>query len=198
MALTDKLTAIANAIRAKTGETGKMTLEQMPAKIGAISGGGGGGFDTSQITTTISMFEYSEAGSIDVSGLDVSNVHVMDRMFAGCQNIKSLDLSSLNVQEYMFRANGMFDGCTNLEVLDISSLSNLEACDRFISDCGSLSVIKIGKDSDTEPIFCYFAKDNEPSGYPTDFQIQVPAHLVDAYKADSSWADYADQIVARP
>lgn len=33
MALTDKLTAIANAIRAKTGETGKMTLEQMPAKI---------------------------------------------------------------------------------------------------------------------------------------------------------------------
>ena len=33
MALTDKLTAIADAIRAKTGETGKMTLEQMPAKI---------------------------------------------------------------------------------------------------------------------------------------------------------------------
>lgn len=33
MALTDKLTAIADAIRAKTGETGKMTLDQMPAKI---------------------------------------------------------------------------------------------------------------------------------------------------------------------
>ena len=33
MALTDKLTAIADAIRAKTGETGEMTLEQMPAKI---------------------------------------------------------------------------------------------------------------------------------------------------------------------
>lgn len=33
MALTSKLTAIADAIRAKTGETGKMTLEQMPAKI---------------------------------------------------------------------------------------------------------------------------------------------------------------------
>lgn len=33
MALTDKLTAIADAIRAKTGETGKMTLEQMPDKI---------------------------------------------------------------------------------------------------------------------------------------------------------------------
>ena len=197
MALTSKLTAIADAIRAKTGETGKMTLEQMPGKIGGISGGGGG-FDTSQITTTISMFESSEAQSIDISGLDVSNVHEMDRMFALCSNIKSLDLSSFNVNEYMLQADGMFDGCTNLEVLDISSLGNLEQCDRFISDCDSLSVIKIGKDSDTEPIFCYFKKDNEASGYPEGFQIQVPAHLVDAYKADSSWADYVDQIVPRP
>ena len=40
MALTDKLTAIANAIRSKTGETGKMTLDQMPTKIGAIENGG--------------------------------------------------------------------------------------------------------------------------------------------------------------
>lgn len=33
MAITDKLAAIADAIRANTGETGKMTLEQMPDKI---------------------------------------------------------------------------------------------------------------------------------------------------------------------
>ena len=197
MPLADKLTAIADAIRAKTGETGKMTLEQMPAKIGAISGGGGG-FDTSQIMSTISLFEGSEAASIDLSGLDVSNVMAMDRMFMGCINIKSLDLSSLNVSEYVMSANSMFEGCTNLEVLDISSLGNFESVDRFISDCDSLSVIKIGKDSDTKPIFCYFKKDSEPSNYPEGFQIQVPAHLVDAYKADSSWADYADQIVARP
>lgn len=39
MALTDKLTAIANAIRSKTGETEKMTLDQMPTKIGAIETG---------------------------------------------------------------------------------------------------------------------------------------------------------------
>lgn len=198
MALTNKLTAIADAIRAKTGETGKMTLEQMPAKIGAISGGGGGGgFDTSHIKATISMFEGSDAQSIDVSGLDTSSVISMDRMFAGCSSIKSLDLSSLNTGRLMM-ANEMFMGCTNLEVLDISSFGNIESVDRFISDCDSLSVIKIGKDSDTGPIFCYFKKDSDPSGYPEGFQIQVPAHLVDAYKADSSWADYVDQIVPRP
>lgn len=37
MALTDKLTAIANAIRAKDGTTGTMTLDQMPEKITALS-----------------------------------------------------------------------------------------------------------------------------------------------------------------
>ena len=36
MALTDKLTAIANAIRAKDGSIATMTLEQMPEKIAAI------------------------------------------------------------------------------------------------------------------------------------------------------------------
>ena len=37
MALTDKLTAIADAIRAKGGTTGTMTLDQMPEKITAIT-----------------------------------------------------------------------------------------------------------------------------------------------------------------
>ena len=37
MALTDKLTAIANAIRAKDGSTATMTLAQMPEKIAAIT-----------------------------------------------------------------------------------------------------------------------------------------------------------------
>lgn len=42
MALTDKLTAIADAIRAKTGGTEAMTLDQMPPQIAGIQAGGGG------------------------------------------------------------------------------------------------------------------------------------------------------------
>ena len=42
MALTDKLTAIADAIRAKTGKNSTMTLEQMPTEIASITTGGGG------------------------------------------------------------------------------------------------------------------------------------------------------------
>lgn len=40
MAFTDKLTAIANAIRSKTGKTETMTLDQMPMEIESISSGG--------------------------------------------------------------------------------------------------------------------------------------------------------------
>ena len=40
MALTNKLTAIANAIREKTGSTNKLTLDEMPTAISNISSGG--------------------------------------------------------------------------------------------------------------------------------------------------------------
>lgn len=40
MALTDKLTAIGDAIRAKTGGTELLTLDEMPTEIASISGGG--------------------------------------------------------------------------------------------------------------------------------------------------------------
>ena len=43
MALTDKLTNIANAIREKTGSTRTMNLEEMAAAIAGITGGGGAG-----------------------------------------------------------------------------------------------------------------------------------------------------------
>lgn len=63
MALTDKLTAIADAIREKDGTTDTMTLAEMPIKIAAIQTGGGsapGGLD----------FEYGEMigdGSVTLS-----------------------------------------------------------------------------------------------------------------------------------
>lgn len=42
MALTDKLSAIANALRSKTGGTGQMTLDEIAAEIQGLSVGSGG------------------------------------------------------------------------------------------------------------------------------------------------------------
>ena len=53
--LDDALTVIANAIRGKTGGTGKLTLEEMPAAISGITAGGGGGglaYDGGEFTLT--------------------------------------------------------------------------------------------------------------------------------------------------
>ena len=54
MALTDKLTAIADAIRAKTGDSATMTLEQMVTAISNIESGGG-------LPTGISEIAYGES-----------------------------------------------------------------------------------------------------------------------------------------
>ncbi len=41
MALTEKLTAIADALRQKTGKSAKLTLDEMPAEVTAVYGAGG-------------------------------------------------------------------------------------------------------------------------------------------------------------
>lgn len=68
MALTDKLVAIADAIRAKDGSTGTMTLAEMPGRIAAIETGGSsqtGVVDTSASYTII--YTYSpDAVSVTV------------------------------------------------------------------------------------------------------------------------------------
>ena len=50
MAITNKLTAIADAIRSKTGKTDTMTLEQMVTEISNISVGTGEGGSTGNTT----------------------------------------------------------------------------------------------------------------------------------------------------
>lgn len=56
MALTDKLTAIADAIRGKTGKTAEMTLDQMAAEIsGMEAGGGAGGIYMAKVTPASDM-----------------------------------------------------------------------------------------------------------------------------------------------
>lgn len=68
MALTDKLVAIADAIREKDGSTGTMTLAEMPGRIAAIETGGSsqtGVVDTSASYTII--YTYSpDAVSVTV------------------------------------------------------------------------------------------------------------------------------------
>ena len=62
MALTDKLTAIANAIRAKTGGTSSLTLDEMPTEIASIQAGGS---STPVTANEVTFYDYD--GSIVAS-----------------------------------------------------------------------------------------------------------------------------------
>ena len=69
MALTDKLTAIGNAIREKTGGTDLLTLDQMPTEISNIQGGG-----TVEALTITSNGTYNPPTGIDGYAPVVVNV----------------------------------------------------------------------------------------------------------------------------
>ena len=69
MALTDKLTAIGNAIREKTGGTDLLTLDQMPTEIANIQGGG-----TVEELTITSNGTYNPPAGIDGYAPVVVNV----------------------------------------------------------------------------------------------------------------------------
>ena len=69
MALTDKLTAIGDAIRTKTGGTGLLTLDQMATEIASIQGGG-----TVEELTITSNGTYNPPAGIDGFAPIVVNV----------------------------------------------------------------------------------------------------------------------------
>ncbi|MEY8460037.1 BspA family leucine-rich repeat surface protein [Eggerthellaceae bacterium 24-137] len=68
------------------------------------------GLDTSQVTTMAGMFRGCETlQAIDVSRFDTSKVTDISAMFSGCSSVRSLDLSSFdtsNVTEMHFSAGG--------------------------------------------------------------------------------------------
>ena len=64
MALTNKLTAIADAIRGKTGKTGELTLEQMATEIAGIETGGGGDQSAGLVDGTLTVYESTEVTQI--------------------------------------------------------------------------------------------------------------------------------------
>lgn len=121
MALTNKLSAIGDAIREKTGKTDLMTLDEMPAEIASITTGGG---EVEPIVLTGDC-EYACSGNLaaayidnfgdTVSTKDISHFDYMFYKYSGESipfdiNIKWDGYNSQDARE-------MFCGCLNLKEL---------------------------------------------------------------------------------
>ena len=65
MALTDKLTAIADATRAKIGTTNQMTLDEIATAINGISSGGG--------NIEVKSFVPTQAANVTTATIDLTN-----------------------------------------------------------------------------------------------------------------------------
>lgn len=144
MALTDKLTAIGNAIRSKTGGTAQLTLDGMVTAINGIETGTGG------VEIPDSAFEFTGNCSYKFSDntflwfinnygdkITTTSLTGLDYMFLNSTGLVNIPFSiNQNITSY-FSMNSMFAGCTNLKTLPVvngypsSMMSFCEGCYRL-------------------------------------------------------------------
>lgn len=79
------------------------------------------GLDTSQVTNMSSMFSQSNyLKDIKLSSFDTSKVTSMEDMFNGCKSLTSLDVSNFDTSK-VTQMGHMFNGCDSLTSLDLTN-----------------------------------------------------------------------------
>lgn len=104
------------------------------------------GLDTSNVTDMNNMFgSCSSLKNLDLSGLDTSRVTDMGDMFGGCSGLTSLNLSGLDTSsvDSMWY---MFSDCSRLTSLNLSGLdtSSVTSMAGTFSGCSSLTNLDLG------------------------------------------------------
>ena len=174
MALTDKLTAIANAIRAKTGKTAKMTMTEMVTEIEGISGGGGDtSIEDSFVTRTVTEYTNDRVTTVGTYA------------FYNCSS-----LTSASFPLVMSIGSSAFYNCSKLTTVELPKATSIGSY--VFQNCKSLKALVIRTPSSVCTLNGFaLASTSIASG--TGY-IYVPDDLVDSYKAATNWSTYADQI----
>ena len=143
MALTDKLTNIANAIRQKSGTTEKLTLDAMPTAISALSTGGGADIpdELFVISGNCSYWNYNGKWDNFITTFsnrwNTNNITSAPRMF--CESKLETIPFELNFDNTSPRdCSELFNGCRNLK--EIRKIINMYPSDTtyMFSGCVSL------------------------------------------------------------
>jgi hypothetical protein len=120
MALIDKLTAIGDAIRNKTGKTDLLALDEMVAEIEGIEGG-------------ISLEDIIQKSGITSIKTDATVFN--GYTFFGWKDLKSIDAPNCKITNI-----GELQGCINLEVVNMPQLEDMND-DNCFADCSKLTTI---------------------------------------------------------
>ena len=122
-----KLTAIADAVRSKTGETGSLTADQMAEKITNIQTG-----DTA--LTKLLLNGSGSISTIDTTSLNLTSYR--DNAFSGIYGIYSIkDENVTYIGKYAFAK------CSNLGRVNLPKVETVS--DYAFSDCGSLKTLSL-------------------------------------------------------
>lgn len=142
MALTDKLSAIGNAIRAKTGKTEMLTLDQMPVEIASIVTGGGGGEDLA------ACIDRSITSIVVPSIVTKIGMHAFD----SCEQLVNVSLHNgiTEIDRYAFNWNTELVSCPLPETLEkIGSYA--------FRNCGKLNLSVLPESLTTLGEYCFNA-----------------------------------------
>lgn len=137
MALTDKLTAIADAIRAKTGKENKLTLDQMPVEIAGIETGGGNNDAIRRLVDgTLTSFYDDEITHIrtrifgynnSLTEVDLPNAKTIGMAsFASATALETVKLDSIETL-VVGSQDQQFYSCTKLKNVSMNSLKTVGA-----------------------------------------------------------------------
>ena len=215
MALIDKLTAIANAIRGKTGKADALTLDQMAMEIEAIENGSGVDYLVQRLDGTLVSYESSEVTEIALSSFsDCTSLcyvslpnatHIGGKAFVNCINLEIALLPNAEEIEY-----GAFRNCYDLKEFVAPKLNAQRFDAEVFDDCKSITKIDVGRVGyisgyralgGTESLEALIFRQtdaivtlnvtNALTGY-----IYVPSVLLEEYKNATNWSVYADQFRA--
>ena len=142
MALTEKLAAIGNAIRAKTGRTEKLTLDQMPNEIASITTGGGPIVLTGNCNY---VFHGSFWNNYINSETTTRNITSGKGMFyeSDVENIP-FDINLTNDESLRVDCSEMFSGNTNIKIAP-KIIGSIGKCQNIFRNCYRLREIPDGE-----------------------------------------------------
>ena len=122
-----KLTAIADAVRSKTGETGSLTADQMAEKITNIQ-------TRDTALTKLLLSGDGSIGTVDTTPLNITSYR--SNAFSGIYGLYSIkDENVTSVGEYAFAK------CYNLGSVNLPKVETVS--DYAFSDCGSLKTLSL-------------------------------------------------------
>lgn len=125
---------------------GLTTMNYMFSGISSLTSLDLRGLNTSNVSAMRFLFSGCNGlTSLNVSGWNTSNLVDGISMFRNCSNLQELDLSTWNTSNWT-KADNLFNGCRNLRTLNVSGwdISTMNSYATIFTNCSSLSKLILG------------------------------------------------------